>query len=360
MHAVARAARAGYRARTMRPLCVLLLSDNRPGHYHLAEGVIAAIARVRPVETTKITVQRRRWLPTRGLADLFRRGAPAGMLLSAGFGIDAKRLPRPDLIVSAGGETLVANAALAKLTGAANIFCGTLRRLPPEAFALVVSSYARHASLPRHLVALKPSGFDPDRLGRPNEGRALGPASPPALAGLLIGGDSGLFHYAGDEWEGLLEFVRQSHRTDGTRWLVSTSRRSPDAVSDALAAMAAEPDTPIAEYIDFRTAGPGTLAGVFARAEAILCTEDSSTMLSEAVCARLPVVGVSPVQHSFKDEEREYREFMGANAWCRCLPLAELTPERFLDELAGIVPLKTNHLDRLAGELKAWLPQLFA
>ena len=65
-------------------------------------------------------------------------------------------------------------------------------------------------------------------------------------------------------------------------------------VGDALAVMAAEPDSPIAELIDFRTAGPGTLPRIFARAEAILCTEDSSTMLSEAVCARLPVVGVSP------------------------------------------------------------------
>ena len=35
--------------------------------------------------------------------------------------------------------------------------------------------------------------------------------------------------------------------------------------------------------------------------DAVLVTEDSSTMLSEAVCARLPVVGVSPADHDFKD-----------------------------------------------------------
>ena len=343
----------------MRTLSVLLLSDDRPGHYHLAEGVIAAIARVRPVEMSRLLVRRRRWLPGRVLAELLLRGAPPRSLLAFGYGLDTRQLPKMDLIVSAGGETLVANAAMARLTGAPNIFCGSLRRLPPEAFALVVSSYARHAALPRHVVALKPNGIDPDTLGRAKEARTLGPASPPKLAGLLIGGDSGYFRYEREEWQALLAFLRKSHLAHGTRWAVSTSRRSPPEVGDALAVMAAEPDSPIAELIDFRTAGPGTLPRVFARAEAIVCTEDSSTMLSEAVCARLPVVGVSPARHGFKDEEREYREFMRAEGWCRFLPLAELTPERFVEELGAVEPLAENHLDRLAAALRERLPQLF-
>jgi mitochondrial fission protein ELM1 len=343
----------------MRPLSVLLLSDDRPGHYHLAEGVIAAIARVRPVETSGLLVRRRRWVPGRVLAELFVRSAPPRSLLAFGYGLDTQLLPKADLIVSAGGETLVANAAIARLTGAPNIFCGSLRRLPPEAFALVVSSYARHAALPRHIVALKPNGIDPDTLGRTTQAQKLGPASPPRLAGLLVGGNSGYFHYEREEWQALLAFLRKSHLAHGTQWAVSTSRRSPPEVGDELAAMAAGPDSPIAELIDFRTAGPGTLPRIFARAEAILCTEDSSTMLSEAVCARLPVVGVSPARHGFKDEEREYRDFMRAQGWCRFLPLAELTPERFVEALDAVEPLAENHLDRLAASLRERLPQLF-
>ena len=340
----------------MRPLSILLLSDDRPGHYHLAEGVIAAIARSRPVITSRLLVQRRRWLPGRGLAEMLIRGAPAGAILAAGYGLDAKRLPKSDLIVSAGGETLVANAALARLMNAPNIFCGSLRRVPAQAFSLIVSSYARHASLPRHLVALKPNGIDPDTLRRaPTTARP----GPPRLAGLLIGGDSGHFRYQRAEWQALLSFLRQSRLTHGTQWAVSTSRRSPPAIGDELAALGAEPATPIADLVDFRTSGPGTLPRIFAKAEAIVCTEDSSTMLSEAVCARLPVVGVSPVQHGFKDEERQYREFMRAHGWCRFLPLRELTPARFVAELGSIVPLAENHLDRLATALRERLPQLF-
>lgn len=343
----------------MRALSILLLSDGRPGHYHLAEGVAAAIARQRPVEVVRLTVARRRLLPGRLLTGLLGMASGPGLVLRAGYSLERRDLPaKADLVLSAGGETIAVNVAAARLLDAHNIFCGTLRRLAPEAFSLVVSSYARHATLPRHLVALKPNGIDPDTLLRrgvfdPVSGRA------PAIAGLLIGGESGLFHYTQAEWRRLIEFLGSSHRRNGIRWVVSTSRRSPDWVGDAIAALALERDSPIAAFIDFRTAGPGTLPKLFGAVEAILCTEDSSTMLSEAVCARLPVVGVSPQDHGFKDDEREYRTFMRDQGWCRFLGLAALEPDTFMAALAGVRPLAENHLDRLAGQLAERLPELF-
>jgi hypothetical protein len=82
-------------------------------------------------------------------------------------------------------------------------------------------------------------------------------------------------------------------------------------------------------------------------------------MLSEAVCARLPVVGVAPAEHDFKEEEREYRALMTAEGWCRSVPLATLTPDSFLAALAEVRPLAENHLDRLAAALTERLPELF-
>ena len=49
----------------MTALRILLLSDGRPGHYHLAEGVCAALARLRPIEVVTVAIKRR--LPTRVL-----------------------------------------------------------------------------------------------------------------------------------------------------------------------------------------------------------------------------------------------------------------------------------------------------
>jgi len=331
----------------MTPLSILVLSDGRPGHYHLCDGVAAAIARRRPVLVQRLDIRRRKTAPNRLLAALLAFGrAPAALRL--GYSLDARRLPRSDLVVSAGGDTVAANVAIARETGARNVHCGTLKHVPDTSLTAVVSSYDRHASRERHIVALKPSSIDPDSMPPRSP---VTTSAPPRRAGLLIGGDSGLFRYQPREWQTLLDFLGAAHVMLGTRWIVSTSRRTPDAVADLTAALARRPNGPIDELIDFRAAGPGTLPRLFRDVDAVLATADSSTMVSEAISARLPVVGVTPHESDFKDEEREYRAFMMRNGWSRFLPLAELTPQRFLDELSTVTPLSENPLDRLAGEL---------
>jgi mitochondrial fission protein ELM1 len=208
------------------------------------------------------------------------------------------------------------------------------------------------------MVVLKPSPVDPEQLGRPAIVPRFGPALHPKLAGLLIGGNAGPFRYRREEWERLLAFIAQVSRAWGTRWLLSTSRRTPDTVADRIAEIAHD-ESVVARFIDYRSAGPGTLPEVFSTAEVIVCTEDSSTMISEAVSARLPVVGVAPEAHRFTDEEHIYRSFLIDNDWCQVLPIAALTPASFAAALAEITPLQENPLDALAAKLKERLPALF-
>ena len=248
----------------MTPLKVIFLADTRPGHYHLAEGVIAALARLRPVEVTRILVKRRWIVPTRWLRRRINAESfyPPRMLRMA-YRIDAEALPKADLVVSAGGETQMPNICVTRFLGVPNIFCGSLLRgLGPENFSLVISSYDRDAGSPRHMVVLKPSAIDPEALGRPATVPRYGPDHHPRLAGLLIGGNAGPFRYRRGEWERLLDFARALSKAWGTRWLVSTSRRTPDFVADRVAELAKD-ESVIARFIDYRTAGPGTLPDVF-------------------------------------------------------------------------------------------------
>ena len=344
----------------MTPLKVIFLADTRPGHYHLAEGVIAALKRLRPVEVTRILVERRWIVPTRWLRRRINAKSffPPRMLRMA-YRIDAEKLPNADLVVSAGGETQMPNICVTRFLGVPNIFCGSLlREIGPENFSLVISSYDRDAGSARHMVVLKPSAMDPDALGRPATVPRYGQGQRPRLAGLLIGGNAGPFNYRRGEWERLLDFARAVSKAWGTRWLVSTSRRTPPFVGDNIAELARDKSV-IERFIDYRSAGPGTLPQVFGTAEVIVCTEDSSTMVSEAVSARLPVVGVSPKALRFTDEESAYRAFLVRNNWCRVLPIASLTPEIFAASLAEIEPIKENPLDALAAKLKERLPVLF-
>ena len=216
------------------PLKVIFLADTRPGHYHLAEGVIAAVKRLRPVEVTRIEVKRKWIVPTRWLRRRINAESffPPRMLRMA-YRIQADELPKADLVVSAGGETQMPNICVTRFLGVPNVFCGSLLRgLGPENFSLVISSYDRDAGSPRHMVLLKPSAIDPDALGRPAKVPRYGPDRHPKLAGLLIGGNAGPFRYRPVEWERLLEFAKRLSQAWGTRWLVSTSRRTPDHVAD--------------------------------------------------------------------------------------------------------------------------------
>jgi uncharacterized protein len=342
------------------PLRVIFLADTRPGHYHLAEGVIAALERLRPVEVVRIEVKRKwivptRWLRRRITAESF---FPPRMLRMA-YRIDAHTLPKADLVVSAGGETQMPNICVARFLGVPSIFCGSLLRgLGPENFDLIISSYDRDAGSPRHMVVLKPSSIDPDALGRPASVPRYGRELRPKRAGLLVGGNAGPFRYDAKEWDRLLDFVREIAKAWGTRWLISTSRRTPAPVADKIAALGQDQSV-VDRFIDFRTAGPGTLHELFGMAEVILCTEDSSTMISEAVSARLPVVGVAPSAHRFTDEEQAYRDFLMRNGWSRTISIGELTPDSFADALSEIRPIEENPLDALAAKLKQRLPQLF-
>jgi len=344
----------------MSPLRIIFLADTRPGHYHLAQGVIAAISRLRPVDVTRIEVKRKWIVPTRWLrARITAKSFYPPRMLRMAYRIDAEELPDADLVVSAGGETHMPNICVTQLLKVPNIFCGSLLRgLGPENFSLIISSYDRDAESDRHLVTLKPSPVDPDALGRPSTVPRYGPEKHPAIAGLLIGGKAGGFKYSQKEWERLLAFAVEVSKAWGTRWLISTSRRTPDFVADRIAELAKD-DSVVEKFIDFRTAGPGTLPEIFAKAEVIVCTEDSSSMISEAVSARLPVVGIAPARCRFTEEETLYRDFLMSNGWSRTVPIAELTPETFAKTLSEIEPLQENPLDTLAAKLKERLAELF-
>ena len=341
------------------PLKILFLADDKPGHYHLTEGLIAALQRLRPLDVQRMTVKRRFLAPGRLLLKLIRSDLSSRHILQIGYGLRLEELFDADLVVSAGGNTMAANIAAARALAARNIFLGGIRRYQPEDFTLVINSYQRFAHLPRHLIVPKPSKHDPDKLGRPKEPPQFGPGNLPRQIGLLLGGNSAYYTFKDHDWRRLADFVSRCHKQAGIRWLVSTSRRTPDAVGDLFAAAAATPDGAISSFIDYRTAGPGTLEMVFRQSDVILCTEDSSTMISEAIALKLPAIGLTPENHQIRPQEREYRSYLQSLNLTRTLAIADLSVDLLAHTLAEIQPMQENHLDTLAAKLKTKLPDLF-
>jgi hypothetical protein len=333
---------------------LLLLCDDKPGHYHSAEGIAHALQLVAPWEVMRIEVRRPWWASPPLLASLVNTRRADRFVLSSIYGLDVGALAPAHLLVSAGGDTLAANVALARILGIPNIFYGSLRSYPIQDFSLVLNSAPERSHHPRELRFMKPSPHDPRSIPAP---RAIEPGMAPRVA-LLIGGDSGTFRYQPSDWKLLLELIGAAHSQHGVRWLVSNSRRTPGAVSDQLQAIAAEPDGPIAQLVDVRSAGPGTLIGLLGACDGVVCTADSSSMLTEAIWLRRPVVAVRPKTWAHELRERDYRDYLEAQGWCHECDLAECTPTDLLAKLKQLTPMSDNPRQQLARLVCEHLPSL--
>lgn len=335
----------------MTELATLLVSDGKPGHFRLAEGILAAIARRRAIGITRIDIHRPWWMPARALSTLTNGPTAGRNVVPASLGFAPKPVPRCDLVVSAGGDTLAANVWLARHYGCANVFYGSLRRYRPADFSLVLTSYQANAIKPNHAMTLKPSAFDPDALS-PRERSVGGPLT----TGLLIGGDSGTVRFQDADWAQLMALLMAE--TNGGRWIVSNSRRTPIAISDMIAKQAkAAPEK--VQFIDVRADGAMGLAALFEACDQIAVTVDSSSMVSEAIWARKPVVALLPRACHLPKLEQDYRAYLATQRWIGSLPLENATPRALADAMGSLAVLETNPLDRLADLIQARLPKLF-
>ncbi len=336
----------------MRPLSVLLISDRRPGHYRLSEGIVEALARRCPVHVTRLDVRRPRNIPGRVLAAVSSLPMLSGVVRGV-MQLPLEPLENCDVIVSAGAATLAPSVYYRRQYGCANIFYGSLRRYRPSDFSLVLTSYAAKAGLANHAMALKPSALDPDTLPS-----ATIPDARPATIGLLVGGDSGTVKYNREDWNRLLFLL--SNRPKYASWIVANSRRTPEAVSNRIAAIAVREGVRV-RFVDVRDPKAPALDTIFAGVEIIAVTVDSSSMVSEGVWTRRPVVVLSPVKSSLPPLEDEYRKYLAAHGWTTTKVSVHETNAREIVEIArSLTPLKENPLEQLATLIEQRVPKLFA
>lgn len=318
------------------PYRILILKDRKPGHFRKSQGITKAIARHRDVSVEEITLERGRLA-----GSLLRRlpnTARLPSLLSL-WGLRTGAITPPDLVVSAGGDTLIPNLLLARRFRCRNIFSGSPRGAEAEDFSAIVHTHADAAGRPRHVVVLMPSVIDPDALAAP---LAFGPLAGRTLA-LLLGGPGGGFRYSEGDWTGLLALVKAAAGR-GARWRVASSRRTPDRVADAFAAL--DRETPGIAFLDYRTAGAGTSDDLF-NADGLIVTADSNTMLAEAVAARRPAVALGPVDAG--EPHPSARPLLEAGHIVLLPMSADAT--RLEEALRAARPIEYNPLDRLYSEL---------
>jgi len=235
---------------------ILIINDGKPGHYNQSLGLAEALARKVPTD----------------ICEREPMGRFEALRICLG-GVLPELDDRPDLLIGAGHATHLTLLALRRLY-----------RVP----AIVLMK----PSIPMGFfdLCLVPEHDQPPK--RPNIIATHGalnrmrPGTKRAGSGVvLIGGPSK--HYRWDEADVLAQ-VKALLASEPRDWLIGSSRRTPASTEQALANALGKRFVPAAET------GPDWLPQQLAQAEVCWVTEDSASMVYEALTAGCRV-GVLPL-----------------------------------------------------------------
>ncbi|MEN8762294.1 MAG: ELM1/GtrOC1 family putative glycosyltransferase [Thiogranum sp.] len=334
------------------PLRVWVLSDDQPGHYNLSRGIVAALRRIQPVQESWVTMELRAGLGRNILrAYLNRVHRPAALVWLRLF---YKMNPFPaqacDLIVSAGGKTSFANAWLAKCMDVPNVYAGSLRRLSSQLFSVVLTRQPVNAAAANLLLDLPPSAIDFDDLQIQGERflKQLGLGEQRCWT-LLLGGDGAGYQYRRQDWQTLARVMNALARRSGIRWLLVSSRRTGKRAGQVLRQNLDKKF--VAAQSWYEEGDKFRIEAWLGAAERVFVTEDSMTMLTEAIYSRRPVASVRPEQAAPTDRyERMMQGFADSGYLCR-YALTELSQRPELLESRQCRVLEESPLDDLAEQL---------
>jgi mitochondrial fission protein ELM1 len=275
-------------------LDLLLLREKRPGHFRQVEALAEIIG-----EMAEVTVDRLDVAPTR-LENKHLRRLIAPLMkrdpirwAERLYGLKLDQMKRPDVVLACARPTIAAGLLLAEHFGAKLIYVGRVSGFPHDAFDLILVHSPRYANDPHTAYSPIPVSVDRRKLRAPRIAQSREDLKGLDVS-LLLGGITRQYQYTPDDWAKLARTVEEASAA-GMRWRVSSSRRTPD---EAVALFRALADRGvIAEFIDFKTAGPGTADSLYA-ADAIVLTEDSLSMCEEAASSGRPVIALKPPARS--------------------------------------------------------------
>ena len=277
----------------MTPLRVLVVSDGRPGHVNQAQGLVRLLGE--RFETTAERLEaplRLAALSRRALAPVVNREGPKSRSLAAYRLFHRGGLPRarPDVVVSAGGNTTFANVLLARRYRAPNVFLGSKRRVAGRCFAahLTLEPTGEPSNIVMNVAPSPRSAAEIACDGR--RFRARHGFADERLWLMACGGDGAGKRYQARHWRALGAWMNDIAERHAVRWLVSTSRRTGARGEEALRAALAARHLAYAVWWNERPAP--ILGDLMGAAQTLFVTVDSMSMISEAIGAGKPVVQV--------------------------------------------------------------------
>ncbi|WP_417581188.1 mitochondrial fission ELM1 family protein [Nitrincola sp.] len=233
---------------------VWIIRDAKPGHFSQCEGLSNALLELVP-ELKVETLDR---LPAAQLLKiLLTRNVPPEMA-------SLRHRGAPDLLIAAGHATHFTLLVLGWVLGAKTLLL-MKPSLPCQLFDLCLIPAHDQPAEADNIICTQ-GALNPMRPGLKKSGQGV----------ILIGGPSK--HHRWDEHSLMQQLGKIIQATD-VHWTLTTSRRTPESTQNRLGALNT------VEFIPFESTAPGWVAEQLASAEYVWVTEDSVSMIYEALTA---------------------------------------------------------------------------
>lgn len=277
-----------------------MVSDGKPGHYNQTLGAIKALQQKYDVQLTTIETKLRFGFlrpllkitcnSTNPIIQHFFR-----LLTRLCYHQFQPPIKPQTMVISCGGQTLYLNIYLARHFNASNFFLGSLRGVKPENFSAIISGLYIDGVKNLIELELSPGLFNKtEALTAGRELRERLPNPSQKLWALLIGGDGAGYKYQDDDIAKLKQFLLESAAKYGIQWLLTTSRRTAIEHERQLHEFSLQHPDIFAYTVFFHHSPEKVVASFLGAADAVFATEDSSSMLSEAMIAGKPLFTLRP------------------------------------------------------------------
>ena len=193
-----------------------------------------------------------------------------------------------DLIIAAGGKTAPYTAALRILSKIPVIQLGSPRGLHSSLFSALVTVERYYEDSSNIIASITPSLYSPQTCDQASKEKDL---SDHLL--FLIGGEGIGYSYNADEWEHLINSIKQLYKTTNLPITIVTSRRSDPEVEKRIKTELR--NIPLDYSAWFHQGAKNfNLSALFGSAKNIFVTEDSAMMISESISSGKPVTTLFP------------------------------------------------------------------
>lgn len=291
---------------------LLVIRDDKPGHYNQTEGLIIQLKEVYSnLNVEYINIEIKSKIKRKILRFLlnnftsFFSNEKNLKYLSIFFKKFSLPVRIPDLIISTGGNTSNFNVWLSKVYKSKNILNGALRGLKEELFTNITTvidlGYKNQIILDvaPNLVTKEKLLIESKKFL--NEKNL---SSDQKYYTLLIGGNGSGYFFDDEFFNKLIEFIKKISLDENVSWLITTSRRTSIEVERKLQIQLKNVSS---YFVSYNQKEEKVLLPFLGLGEKIFVTEESASMISEAISSSKEVYTLCP---SFVKCDENYKKIL--------------------------------------------------